>query len=117
VTSLAAPEPAEDPDRDSALRLSGATEVGIGDVSQTVAEGSLAPARWIDQPKHRKIIGWSMFVAAAVIYLIFFGIPYSADVILLWVTAALLVSSIGDSRRSGRAVIRDWLPLYLVLAL
>jgi hypothetical protein len=91
--------------------------VGSGDVSQPVAEGSLPPARWIDQPEHRKIIGWSMFVAAAVIYLIVFGIPYSADVILLWVTAALLVSSIGDSRRSGRAVIRDWLPLYLVLAL
>jgi len=73
--------------------------------------------RWLDQPKHRKIIGWSIFALAGATYLVLFGIPYSADVILLWVTAALFVSSLGDGQRAGRAVIRDWLPLYMVLAL
>ena len=54
---------------------------------------------------------------AAATYLILFGIPYSADVILLWVTGALFVSCIGDNRPAGRAVIKDWLPLDLILAL
>jgi hypothetical protein len=56
-----------------------------------------------------------VYAVAAVTYLSIFGIPYSADVILLWVTAALVVSCVGDSQRRLRGIIRDWLPLYLVL--
>jgi hypothetical protein len=117
VTSLADSEPAEEPHQEALLRLSERTEAGTGGASQTAASGSWAPARWLDQPKHRKILGWSIFALAVAAYLILFGIPYSADVILLWVAAALFVSTIEDSRNLGRTVIKDWLPLYLVLAL
>jgi len=72
--------------------------------------------QWLAVPRHRKIIGWSVFAVAAAAYLIVFGIPYSADVILLWITAALFVTTLGESGR-GRKVIKDWLPLYLVLIL
>jgi len=118
VTSLQDFEPDDNRHPETSLRLSDINETGGGAASLSARQGSWAPARrWLDQPKHRKTIGWSVFVAAAATYLILFGIPYSADVILLWVTAALLVSSLGDSRRPGRTVIKDWLPLYLVLAL
>ena len=117
MTSLADSQPPENPDRESVRRLLVGNEVESDGVP-TATPGSRVPGRrWLDQPKHQKLIAWSIFAAAAAAYLILFGLPYSADVILIWVTAALLISSIGDSRRSGRAVIRDWLPLYLVLAL
>jgi hypothetical protein len=90
-----------------------------GPASLAVADAAFtAHARqWLGEPRHRKIIGWSLFVVAAALYLIIFGIPYSADVILLWVTAALFVSSLGDRQRWGRGMLRDWLPLYAVLIL
>jgi hypothetical protein len=117
VTSLADSGPAEKPDREPQLRLSDANDLW----SDTACPGDGRPGswarRWLDQPRHRKVIGWSVFAVAAAAYLILFGIPYSADVILLWITAALFVSTLGESRRWGRGVIRDWLPLYLVLAL
>jgi hypothetical protein len=116
VTSLANPQPSADGDDQQALQ-SGESKgsVGCGDAAGTDAT---ATARgWLSRPRHRKIIGWSVFAVAAAMYLIFFGIPYSADVILLWVTAALFVSTLGENRRWGRGVIRDWMPLYLVLIL
>jgi hypothetical protein len=117
MTSLADSEPGENP-RQEALRLSESTEAETGAVPETtVSRSGMPPRRWIDQQKHRRILGCLIFAVAAATYLILFGIPYSADVVLLWVTAALFVSTIGDGRRTGRAVIRDWLPLYLVLAL
>jgi len=118
VTSLADSEPAENPSRESLLRVSDGTEVGTGGASQIATSDLwMQTRRWIDEPKHRKILGWSIFALGAATYLMLFGIPYSADVILLWVSAALFVSTIGDARRTGRAIIKDWLPLYLVLAL
>ena len=88
-----------------------------GPATHAVAPDSGSPAkRWLEVPRHRKIVGWSVFAVAAAAYLIVFGIPYSADVILLWIAAALLVSSLGDAGRWKR-VIKDWMPLYLVLAL
>jgi hypothetical protein len=118
VTSLADFESSEDPHQETLLRLSDGTKAGTAGDPGTTAPGSRGSARvWLDQSKHRKVLGWSILALAAATYLILFGIPYSADVILLWVSAALFVSSIGDNRRAGRAVIKDWLPLYLILAL
>lgn len=93
--------------------------VACSDSSVAVADrGFRARARhWLSVPRHSKIIGWSLFAVAAALYLVFLGIPYSSDVILLWVTAALFVSSLGDRRRWGRGMLRDWLPLYGVLIL
>ncbi len=64
----------------------------------------------------RKVVAWTAFVVALVAYVLAFGIPYSTDDILLWVTAALFCASISDLGRWRRGLIRDWLPLYAVLA-
>jgi hypothetical protein len=63
----------------------------------------------------RKRIGWAILIAASALYVYFGGIPYSSDVVLLWITAFLFVSCLGDTRRWRRGLVRDWLPLYLVL--
>jgi hypothetical protein len=68
-------------------------------------------------PRRRQIIAWSILAVIFVIYTIFLGLPYSEDGILLWLTAALFVASLGDLGSWRTGVIRDWLPLYLVLAL
>jgi hypothetical protein len=64
----------------------------------------------------RKVIAWSIFVVALVAYTIVLGIPYSTDDILIWITAALFCACISDLSRWRRGIIRDWLPLYAVLA-
>jgi hypothetical protein len=65
----------------------------------------------------RKRIGWAILVVASAVYIIFAGVPYSSDIILLWITAFLFVSCLGDTGRWRRGIVRDWLPLYLVLVL
>jgi hypothetical protein len=72
-------------------------------------------AAW-STPRRRLAIGWTVFGAAFVLFTVFLGLPYSEDEILLWLTAALLVASVGDPSRWRRGVVRDWLPLYVVLA-
>ena len=64
----------------------------------------------------RKRIAWVVLVVASAVYVYFGGVPYSSDVILLWITAFLFVSCLDDSGR-WRGIVRDWLPLYLVLVL
>jgi len=71
--------------------------------------------RWHDRLRRRQLIGWIVFIGGSVAYLIYGGIPYSSDIIILWITAALFVSSLGDTGRWRRGIVRDWLPLYLVL--
>ncbi len=65
----------------------------------------------------RKRIGWAILFVASAAYIIFAGVPYSSDIILLWITAFLFVSCLGDTGRWRRGIVRDWLPLYLVLVL
>jgi hypothetical protein len=56
----------------------------------------------------RKRVAWVLLIAASVVYVYVSGVPYSSDVIILWITAFLFVSCLGG-------IVRDWLPLYLVL--
>ncbi len=65
----------------------------------------------------RKRVGWVVLIVASAVYLYFGGIPYSSDVIILWITAFLFVSCLGDTGRWRRGIIKDWLPLYMVLVL
>jgi hypothetical protein len=67
-------------------------------------------------PRRRLVVGWSVFSVAFVLFVVFIGLPYSEDDVLIWLTAALLVASLGDPRRWLRGVLVDWLPLYAVLA-
>ena len=59
---------------------------------------------------------WSVFATALALFVAFFGIPYTEDQVLLWLTAALFVASLGNPGKWRRGVLRDWLPLYAVLA-
>jgi hypothetical protein len=67
-------------------------------------------------PRRRLVLGWTLFALALVLYVIFLGLPYSEDTILVWLTAALFVASLSDLGQWRRGLIRDWLPLYVVLA-
>jgi hypothetical protein len=67
-------------------------------------------------PRSRLVVGWSVFSVAFVLFVAFIGLPYSEDDLLIWLTAALFVASLGDPGRWRRGLIRDWLPLYAVLA-
>jgi hypothetical protein len=82
-------------------------------------EGSGSDSGWTQKRKvltQRKVVAWGVFGIALVIYVIFLGIPYSTDDLLIWITAALFCASISDLGRWRRGLIRDWLPLYAVLA-
>ena len=57
-----------------------------------------------------------MFALAFVLYTLLLGLPYTEDEILLWLTAALFVASLSDLGQWRRGLVRDWLPLYVVLA-
>jgi hypothetical protein len=67
-------------------------------------------------PRRRLVVGWTVFAIAFVLYTFFLGLPYSEDDILLWLTAALFVASLSDLGQWRRGLVRDWLPLYAVLA-
>jgi membrane-associated phospholipid phosphatase len=66
--------------------------------------------------RRRNLIGWLTLAVLFGISTAVFGLPYSQDVILLWMTAALFVASLGDLGNWRRGVVRDWLPFYLVLS-
>jgi hypothetical protein len=83
-------------------------------------EASAPPrTRWqrLGGKNPRKRIGFGILILASALYIYVDGVPYSSDVILLWITAFLFVSCLDDSGRWRRGIIRDWLPLYLVLVL
>jgi hypothetical protein len=96
--SLATEEPA--PDADSPRRL---------------VAGRLEGLLW-STPRRRLMVGWTVFAIAFVLYTLLLGLPYSEDNILLWLTAALFVASLSDLGQWRRGLVRDWLPLYAVLA-
>ncbi|MHB1534047.1 MAG: phosphatase PAP2 family protein [Acidimicrobiales bacterium] len=58
------------------------------------------------------MVAWGMALGA---YVAIAGVPYTTDDVLLWLFAALAAFSLGDLRRSGPRLIRDWLPLLGVL--
>jgi hypothetical protein len=99
------------------------SSVGISDPSRSEdpAIDLTGPGRvrgWLESvdPKRRLIAGWTVLIAAFVIFTIFLGLPYSEDDILVWLTAALLVSCLGDLNRWKMGLLQDWLPFYLVLS-
>ena len=64
VTSLADFESSEDPHQEALLRLSDGTEAGMaGDPGSNGTRVVGVGRVWTDQPKHRKILGWSTFAS------------------------------------------------------
>jgi hypothetical protein len=74
------------------------------------------PRSWLVR-RRRSIIGWSVLAALFAGYTVLRGISLSEDTVLIWLAAALFVASLDDLRSWRRGVVRDWLPLYLMLVL
>ncbi len=70
--------------------------------------------RWTDKGKRRVTIGWIAFAASIVVYFWLAGIPWSTNSVLIYVMAALVVSSL-NSGVKWRQLLLDWLPLLAVL--
>ncbi len=66
--------------------------------------------------RRRMLIGWSILVAAFIVCTALIGIPLSEDTVLIWLAGALFVASLDDLKNWRSGVLRDWLPLYVVLA-
>ncbi len=97
-------------------------ETDTGHLSQ-VETNEPQPGRWTrfvtawgTKYGRRLIIGWAVYIALSLAYLATEGIPYSTDVILIWITVGIIVSSLGGDMK-WKKLIRDWLPLYFALAL
>src|SRR5829696_3386475 len=65
---------------------------------------------------------WIVRVGAPALYLLGtavaidrVGLPYSQDWILLWIVGLMLAFSVGDGQHSVRRLIKDWLPIIVVL--
>jgi PAP2 superfamily len=67
--------------------------------------------------RRRVLIGWSVLATVFIVCTAFIGVPLSEDTVLIWLAAALFVASLDDLKNWRAGVLRDWLPLYVVLAL
>ena len=63
------------------------------------------------------MIGWVVYLVLLGVYIAFWGIPFTEDTLLLWITGAVFVSCLGEPGRFRRGFLRDWFPLYVVLGL
>jgi PAP2 superfamily protein len=70
--------------------------------------------RWNDPGRRRVTIGWFALALSLVIYFFVAGIPWSLDWVFIYITAGLIISSLGSGVKWGR-LLKDWLPLFLVL--
>ena len=106
-----------DPGPESVAALSLATEdsMAVATPAGGPMTNRLKGFLW-STPRRRLVVGWAVFAIAFVLYTVFLGLPYSEDEILLWLTAALFVASLSDLGQWRRGLVRDWLPLYVVLA-
>jgi hypothetical protein len=75
--------------------------------------GAWLSGRW--EPGHRRVtVGWSILVASLIVYYLVAGIPWSTNSVLVYIVAGLIVSSLGTGVR-WKTLLRDWLPLIIVL--
>jgi membrane-associated phospholipid phosphatase len=65
--------------------------------------------------RRRVLVGWSVLAAVFVTSVLTIGVPLSEDTVLLWMAAALFVASLDQLAHWRTGILRDWLPLYLVL--
>jgi small basic protein len=70
--------------------------------------------RWDDPGKRKVTIGWALLGASLVVYYFVAGVPWSLNWVFIYITAGLVVSSLGSGVRWKR-MLYDWLPLFLVL--
>ena len=66
----------------------------------------------------RRLRWWALaaVVVAFVVSVKIWGLPFARDRLFVWILLALLALSLGDLRGWVRGVVRDWAPLFVVLA-
>jgi len=69
------------------------------------------------RPRRRTVIGWVVYFSLLGVFVSLWGVPFTEDMLLLWVTGAVFVACLGDLGRFRRGFVRDWIPLYVVLGL
>jgi membrane-associated phospholipid phosphatase len=86
---------------------------------EIVASPSDTTGSWLTRhrPHRRTVIGWVLYLAVLALYISQYGIPFTEDTLLVWITGAVFVSCLGDLTRFRHGFLRDWLPLYVVLGL
>jgi PAP2 superfamily len=109
----------EDDNRPTVTPLTGSRDTGDLDSVQTPRTDRRPfrvwlSDRWADPGQRRVSIGWIVFAASLVVYYFVAGIPWSTNSVLLYVVAALIVSSLGSGLRWKRLIL-DWFPLIAVL--
>jgi hypothetical protein len=67
--------------------------------------------------RRRTLIGWYSLAVLFIVCTVMIGVPLSEDTVLIWLAAALFVASLDDLKNWRTGVVRDWLPLYVVLCL
>lgn len=77
------------------------------------------PRAWLTnhRPHRRALIGWTVYLVLLGLYISQYGVPFTEDTLLVWITGAVFVSCLGDMSRFRHGFLRDWLPLYVVLGL
>jgi hypothetical protein len=76
--------------------------------------GQWAAGHWSDRGTRRVTIGWVLLAASVVVYFFVAGIPWSLDWVFFYITAGMIISSLGTGVR-WRRLLLDWLPFFLVL--
>jgi len=69
------------------------------------------------RPHRRTVIGWVLYATLLGLFIVLWGVPFTEDTLLLWITGAVFVACLGDLGRFRRGFVRDWIPLYIVLGL
>jgi hypothetical protein len=89
------------------------------DTAAATGQGRRSVRRWFsdqwgDRGQRRVLIGWSVLIASLIVYYFVAGVPWSLDWVFVYVTAGIVISSLGSGVKWKRLVV-DWLPLFLVL--
>src|SRR5688572_18813048 len=73
-----------------------------------------------DRPEWQPVaraVGLGLYAGALVAWCATKGIPLDREQIFLWLAAGLIVASVGSPKGGPWRVVRDWLPVALVLIL
>jgi len=81
----------------------------------SVAHNSAQRLRSWAARRRRTLIGWTVLALVFIVFVAIIGVPLSDDTVLLWLAGALFVASLDNLKDWRTGVLRDWLPLYLVL--
>jgi len=93
-----------------------AEDLARTDTSEMASRADLIASQLLTWAKRRRtLIGTAVLVVAFIVCTALVGVPLSEDTVLIWLAGALFVASLDDLKNWRNGVLRDWLPLYVVL--